>query len=165
MVLDGDTLRLPGGERVRLAAIDTPERGRPLADRATALLTSLAGGGPVELVPADPPRDRYGRLLADVRIGGLSASEVLVGAGLAWVYIGGDERLGALQAAAVDAGVGVHGRYGRVAGELFVVTSRRFHRDRCPVLGGVARREATTDVASLFKSGRSPCRTCLRWPP
>ena len=40
-VIDGDTLVVTGGQRVRLAGVDAPERGRCGADRATARTTAL----------------------------------------------------------------------------------------------------------------------------
>lgn len=75
-VVDGDTVdvRLRGGglERVRLIGIDTPERGRCDAARATSLAVRLALGRRVTLRgdATQATRDRYGRLLAYVWIHG-----------------------------------------------------------------------------------------------
>lgn len=69
-VYDGDTLRLRGGERLRLVGINTPELGRngkpdePLARSAKQALESLVAGGHVWLQPARDDRDRHGRRLA-----------------------------------------------------------------------------------------------------
>lgn len=73
-VVDGDTLRLADGRRVRLIGINTPERahnGRPaepFAEAATRRLQALvaASGGQVGLRAGKSARDHYGRTLAHV---------------------------------------------------------------------------------------------------
>ena len=84
-VVDGDTLRC-GGELVRIVGIDTPERhGRcpfetRLARQATDRLKELAEGG-IYMRPRG--RDRYGRLLAEVRdVRGDDVAEVMIREGL-----------------------------------------------------------------------------------
>lgn len=75
-VVDGDTVRLPAGEVVRLYAIDAPETspGRVRCEREIALglaakarLRALLVGQSVEIVRGEPgtgrQRDRYGRTL------------------------------------------------------------------------------------------------------
>lgn len=69
-VHDGDTLRLRGGERLRLIGINTPELGRkgaraePGADAARRRLIELIGDGRVWLQEGRDDRDRHGRRLA-----------------------------------------------------------------------------------------------------
>ena len=73
-VTDGDTLRLADGRRVRLIGINAPEvagkdrSAQPYALAAKRRLQALiaAAGGQVILVPGAHPKDRYGRLLANV---------------------------------------------------------------------------------------------------
>ena len=77
-VIDGDTLDLDNGERVRLAGIDAPERGDCGADAATATLTALALGNAVVLEPSDEDRDQYGRLLRYVVVDGVDAGGTLL---------------------------------------------------------------------------------------
>jgi endonuclease YncB( thermonuclease family) len=165
-VLDGDTLRLHDGSRVRLPGVDAPELGRPGARQAADYVASRLAGRHVTLVPADPPRDAYGRLLADVQADGESLSLGLVERGLAWVY---DRRAGTLiaaQAAAVEGGLGVHARLGLAGPAPFVVTAERFHRRDCPwVAGELLRRDLEADAGRLLRDGYAPCRTCLPWPP
>lgn len=72
-VVDGDTLEVTGGVRVRLIGVDTPEtvaEDRPVgcfgkeASRFTASV--VPPGTPVRLVGDAEQRDRFGRLLAYV---------------------------------------------------------------------------------------------------
>jgi len=164
-VLDGDTLRLPDGRRVRLPAVDTPELGRPCAAEARDFtLARLAAARDVRLAPADPPRDHYGRLLADVLLDGASLQEALLSAGLATVYDSEAPRLLALQAQAVGARSGMHARLDRAHGP-FLVTAHRFHHPGCPWVRGEAAADLCPDAAGPLAAGRSPCRTCLAWPP
>jgi len=91
-VVDGDTLEVTGGERVRLIGIDTPETkapDRPVgcfgqeASRFTA--TVVPAGTAVRLVGDAEQRDRYGRLLAYVyrRADGLFLNAELLRRGFA----------------------------------------------------------------------------------
>ena len=88
-VVDGDTFWLEG-EKVRIADINTPETSRPgcpreaqLGRRAKLRLLALLNMGRIELVAADRERDRYGRLLREVRRNGRSLGATLVAEGLA----------------------------------------------------------------------------------
>lgn len=86
-VIDGDTIELEGGERVRYIGIDTPEM-RPVeayAEAATEGNRALVEGRTVLLVLDVQERDRYGRLLADVYADGVFVNAELVRRGLAQV--------------------------------------------------------------------------------
>ena len=71
-VIDGDTLLLSNGERVRLIGVDTPELYHPLkpvqyfAKEASQFTRRMAEGKSVRLEYDCRRRDRYGRLLAYV---------------------------------------------------------------------------------------------------
>lgn len=101
-VLDGDTLELEDGRRVRLAGIDAakpprnanPADGRvwPLAEAATAALADLSLGHRFRL-HGPAPTDRHGRLLAHlVREDGLWLQSALLVRGLARVHTRPDAR-------------------------------------------------------------------------
>lgn len=101
-VLDGDTLELEDGRRVRLAGIEAakpprhanPADGRvwPLAEAATRALSELALGRRVVL-HGPAPVDRHGRLLAHlVREDGLWLQSALLVRGLARVHTRPDAR-------------------------------------------------------------------------
>jgi len=108
-VVDGDTIELVGGERVRLVQIDTPEKGTECYGEAASALTArlLPPGTHVRVEP-DPGLDqvdRYGRRLAYVWKGGEEVNLALVRAGAAGVWF-------------------YHGRRGRYADELLHAAER-----------------------------------------
>lgn len=92
-IIDGDTLVTCTQicETVRIANIDAPEmppkskceKEAQLALDAKALLARLTDGRTVELIPEARSRDRYGRLLATVRVGGKDVGDALIAAGVA----------------------------------------------------------------------------------
>jgi len=69
-VVDGDTLKLENGERVRLIGVDTPETVRPnkpveyFGKEASAFTKRLCEGKTVRLEFDQTKRDKYDRLLA-----------------------------------------------------------------------------------------------------
>jgi endonuclease YncB( thermonuclease family) len=71
-VIDGDTLQLSRGEKVRLIGVDTPETKDPrkpvqyFGKEATAFTKHLVEGKPVRLAYDQPHHDKYGRTLASV---------------------------------------------------------------------------------------------------
>ena len=92
-VIDGDTFYY-GGERIRIADIDTPEvNGRcpyeaELAVQATARLETLLAGGGFALEAVERDEDKYGRKLRIVTRGGESVGDTLVAEGLARPWTG-----------------------------------------------------------------------------
>lgn len=86
-VIDGDTIELLDGERVRYIGMDTPEM-RPVeayAKAATEANRALVEEEMVRLVMDVEERDRYGRLLAYVYVDDLFVNAELVRRGLAQV--------------------------------------------------------------------------------
>jgi endonuclease YncB( thermonuclease family) len=75
-VVDGDTLVLADGRIVRLAGVEAPKAylARPgaeveaVAAAARRALERLAGGKRVAIRPAEPARDRHGRIRAEVTL-------------------------------------------------------------------------------------------------
>lgn len=95
-VIDGDTVILSTGARVRLIGIDAPELGRdgaadqPLAAEARAALRELAGpsGSRLRIQPGAEPKDRHGRRLAIlVDADGRNLAEQLLRRGLAYLAV------------------------------------------------------------------------------
>lgn len=96
VIIDGDTIALPGGERVRLIDIDAPESFRSRCEAelrlglaAKARLAELLRGQAVEIERRR--QDRYRRTLAFVRVGGVSVGKVLVAEGLAQPWKSGPQ--------------------------------------------------------------------------
>ena len=87
-VYDGDTIEVMSGglnsHRIRLHAIDAPERGQPFSNVARKRTRELAEGKRVRVEVRD--RDQYDRLVARVYIDDRDLSEQLIREGLAWHY-------------------------------------------------------------------------------
>jgi endonuclease YncB( thermonuclease family) len=73
-VHDGDTFYV-GPDAFRLRGIDTPELGQPRAEAARQRLLALLRAGPVTLVRK--AEDVYGRVVADVYVGGRNVARIL----------------------------------------------------------------------------------------
>jgi micrococcal nuclease len=122
-VLSGNLLELDDGRLVRLAGIRLPAGtdGRAAQDlaRAEAALAGLVERRAVRLEPADPPRDRHGRLVAQLwRHDGLWLQGALLEQGLVQVQTRpGETALAAEMAAREQAarstrtGIWAHGRF------------------------------------------------------
>ena len=81
-VIDGDTIVLDTGTRVRLLGIDAPERGEPYADKSTEDLSGMLRRGKISLDRC-AELDKYGRVLAVVHAGELNVNLRLLQRGLA----------------------------------------------------------------------------------
>ncbi|MFV8819077.1 thermonuclease family protein [Haliea sp. E17] len=120
-VSDGDTLRLAGGDKVRLIGINTPElghggeAGQPLAEEARAALSALVADGRVWLQDGPEARDPHGRRLAwafDARGEGIATQLLRQGLGFHVAIAPNTARaqcLAAAEAAARAARLGVWG--------------------------------------------------------
>jgi endonuclease YncB( thermonuclease family) len=102
-VSDGDTLTVLVDRtliRVRLAGIDAPERGQAFGDASRRSLASIVAARIVDV--RERGRDRYGRVLGEVRIDGVDANAEQVRRGYAWVFrrYSHDARMIALEAEA-----------------------------------------------------------------
>jgi micrococcal nuclease len=96
-VVDGDTIWLQG-VNLRLESYDTPEPyndicGGPaeveLAHRASARLLQLLNGNSFTVETGG--EDRYGRVLATIRVGGVDVGDILISEGLARRWPNGAE--------------------------------------------------------------------------
>ena len=76
--IDGDTFTTYSRKRpVRLANVDTPEKGQRGAAKATNALKKLIGGKEVSV--DTKARDTYGRSVANVRVGRRSVNAAVKG--------------------------------------------------------------------------------------
>ena len=65
-VIDGDTIELENGEKVRLIGIDTPEAGQHYGKEASNFTRKMVEGKQVRIIFDVQKKDRYNRLLAYV---------------------------------------------------------------------------------------------------
>ncbi|ATB30585.1 thermonuclease family protein [Melittangium boletus] len=124
-VVDGDTVVLQSGERVRYLLVDTPESTGGKHDcfgaESRDFNRSLVEGRPVRLSYGEACTDRYGRLLAYVSVEGREVNSLLAHEGYACVlYVppaGGSRRseFQALESSARRARKGMWGACASVA--------------------------------------------------
>ncbi len=87
-IYDGDTLTILDANntqiKIRLAAIDAPEKAQPFGQRGKQKLSEICYGknASVRVVSTD----RYGRNVGDVDCAGIYANQVMIQSGIAWVY-------------------------------------------------------------------------------
>jgi len=85
-VIDGDTIILLNGERVRLIGVNTPEYGRYYFDEARELMEILTLGKEVMLERDITDRDKYGRLLRYVYVNDFFVNLEMIKRGFANAY-------------------------------------------------------------------------------
>lgn len=90
-ISDGDTMTARCGEpgayqqvKVRISAIDAPEKAQPFGQRAKQALAELCHQQQARIV--ERAQDRYGRTVADVECRGRDAGQHQVSTGMAWVF-------------------------------------------------------------------------------
>jgi len=170
-VIDGDTVELAGGERLRLLGIDAPESDHPFHDAAKIFLDSLASNRAFEIKFSKKRRDGYGRLLGYIYIDSVFINAEVVRNGLAYVYLMKDnltdngmiETLINAQNEAIDRKLGLHAI--KHHAEPYYPArnnSLRFHRPSCTsvrnLLPGEYRKFNSRSEA--LRAGYSPCRNC-----
>lgn len=116
-VLDGDTLVLDSGDRVRLLDINTPEGphhgapAEPFADEARQYLDHMVNGRHVRLERGRMERDKYGRRLAHVYLDdGTWVNGALVRDGLAVAYTFADNHVKASDVLAAEKAARAEGK-------------------------------------------------------
>ncbi len=88
-VIDGDTFEATDGTirfRVRIAGIDTPERGQPYYKLARLRLKDMIGAKKITIHPVGRGLERYNRVLGHVKLNGQDVGERLIESGLAYYY-------------------------------------------------------------------------------
>lgn len=175
-VIDGDTLILAGGARVRVLGIDAPEMerdGQPadfLAHKAKAALSELTLHRQIALEYDRLRYDQYGRLLAYLFLPGHTlVNAELVRQGLARVYFIAPnlryrEVLLAAQQEAIEAQRGVWQQLLHQDEPYYLGNKNTFrlHRPKCPLAAQMARanRVRFTSLKDAYLQGYSPCRSC-----
>lgn len=85
-IIDGDTVELNDGRRVRYIGIDTPEKSDCYFKEASNKNKELVEGKEVRLEKDKSDTDRYGRLLRYVYVDEFMVNDVLVKEGYAKAY-------------------------------------------------------------------------------
>jgi micrococcal nuclease len=168
-VIDGDTVELEDGRRVRLIGIDTPERGDAASDSASALAQRLLLKKRVRLEIDRDQIDRYGRTLAFLWIGDALINREIIRKGWGWCYffegnLRHSREFLLAQHEAMRAHRGLWKTPHEETAEYYRASfiSHRFHRPECESMRGV---DPDLEVAyhskdSAFYDGYSPCGRC-----
>lgn len=168
-VIDGDTVELQDGRRVRLVGIDTPERGDAFYDSASALTERLVLKKRVRLEYDRDQIDRYGRTLAFIWVGDQLVNREIVKEGWAWCYfyegnLRHSRELLLAQHEAMNAHIGLWKSTHQETAERYRASflSYRFHRPECESMDKV---DPDLEVVyhskdSAFYDGYSPCSRC-----
>jgi micrococcal nuclease len=85
-VIDGDTIEVEDGYRVRYIGIDTPERGEPYYWEALEANRSLVEGKKIRLERDVEDKDEYGRLLRYVWLDNTMVNAERINLGYAYSY-------------------------------------------------------------------------------
>ena len=175
-IVDGDTLVLAGGAKVRVLGLDAPEMerdGQPaefLAHKAKAVLADLTLNKTIALEYDRLRYDHYGRLLAYLWLPDHTlVNAELVRQGLARVYfitpnLRYQKILLTAQQEAIQAQRGVW-QQALKQDEPFYLGNRhslRLHRPKCPLAAPMAKANQVrfTSLKDAYLQGYSPCRSC-----
>jgi micrococcal nuclease len=170
-IIDGDTVELTGGDRLRLLGIDCPEKGEAYYDSAIIFLENRLSGEIIDIVFSERRRDKYGRLLGYIYHDSMLVNTTIIRRGLGNVYLfkdnlGDKKYIDLLLRAQNEA---IESRCGLWSIErqpeayyLARPNSLRFHRPTCEIVkdwrdGEFIRYDSRIEA---FKKGLSPCRRC-----
>jgi len=170
-VIDGDTVVLKGGDKLRLLSIDTPEKDEPFYDKAKLFVSRVALNQIAEIKYADTRRDKYGRLLGYLYIDTLNVNQALLDSGYANIYLFKDNELNNMstsqlleaQKRAIKNKLGIWSlKKNKEEFYLRSPGSFRLHRPGCRSLDmeHIDRYQRFDDRLEAFQQGLSPCRNC-----
>ncbi|MEA1979788.1 MAG: thermonuclease family protein [candidate division Zixibacteria bacterium] len=170
-VIDGDTVELKGGDKLRLLGIDTPEKNQLYYDSAKALLSRNVLGKESEIKFAVRRRDKYGRLLGFLYVDSIFINQMMIDSGMAHLYLFKDNDLQSeefqkmldAQRNVLNKDMGIWSvKYHKEDYYINLSGSLRFHRPGCNSI-----RNANENKIRRFNSrenamylGLSPCRNC-----
>lgn len=175
--LDGDTVLLDNGDRLRYAGINALElqgvdgKPEPFALEAYQRNRELTEGKTFCLEKASRERDRYGRALGDLLLpNGTSISAILISEGLALVcYYEGSasffDRLLPVQIEALNRRIGLFSMVDREEAKISLVgnrASKRFHHPACSEAKRVKKKVFFKDLESALREGYCPSKECAK---
>lgn len=170
-VIDGDTIELKGGDKLRLLSVDTPEKDQPYYERAKQFVRRVALNQVAEIKFVDTRRDKYGRLLGYLIIDTMNVNQHLLDSGYANIYLFKDNELNSeetrllldAQKRAIEKKLGIWSLE-KNAEEFYLRSpgSFRLHRPGCRSLDmeHIDRYQKFENRLEAFKLGLSPCRNC-----
>ncbi len=170
-VIDGDTVELKGGDKLRLLGIDTPEKNQLYYDSAKALLSRNVLGKESEIKFAVRRRDKYGRLLGFLYVDSIFINQMMIDSGMANLYLFKDNDLNSeefkkmfdAQRNVINKDIGIWSvKYHKEDFYINLSGSFRFHRPGCSSIrnaneNNIRRFNSREDAMYL---GLSPCRNC-----
>lgn len=166
-VIDGDTLELADGRRVRLVGINTPEKDEPLYAEATAALKELVEGQQVTLEYDQERTDQYKRTLAYVFKGEIFANGEVVRRGLAYCYTWEPntrhkDELITFQREARAARLGLWALPPPAPERVYVADERghRFHRPSCARVPRIRSKLEFRSRDEALDAGQNACGEC-----
>lgn len=168
-VIDGDTVIMESGERLRYIGIDTPEEEQLFYKQARKFNQRLVERKNVRLEFDVQVKDRYGRLLAYVYVDTIFVNAELVKNGLAVTYtyppnVKHQELFLKLQKQARNKKIGIWSLPQPKKEKKYYakIGSRRFHRPKCFILKEVSDYEKIKfdSREKALDEGYSPCRIC-----
>lgn len=168
VAIDGDTIELPGGERVRYLGIDTPERGAAFHAQAARRNAELIAAGNLLLVREHSETDRYGRLLRHVWVEREGGEQVLVGETLvreglakATPYPPDIALATRLRRSEIEARTARRGLWAVLEIETYYLgSSDKFHRPECASARKLSHAERFETRDEATASGLRPARCC-----
>lgn len=177
-VIDGDTVVLSRGEKLRLKAIDAPELGHEgkkeqyFARESKYFLFKMLKGKKVRL--KEISRDRFKRLLAQVYLpSGKWVNKTLVALGYAFYFEHKGEAYPELLQAQREAMQARRGFWAKLlslplASKTYLGnnSSKRFHLLKCPEAAKISswHKRLFFSLYEAFYNGYAPARDCTPWP-
>lgn len=177
-VIDGDTLVLSSGEKLRLRGIDAPELGyegkkeQYFARESKYFLIKRVKGKKVRL--KEIGRDRFKRLLAQVYLpSGKWLNKELVALGYAFYFEHKGEAYPELLQAQRKAMQARRGFWAKLlslplASKIYLGnnSSKRFHQLKCPEAIKISswHKRSFFSLYEAFYNGYAPARGCTPWP-
>lgn len=165
----GHSITLKTDERLNYAGIRTPYKHEPFHDEARQRNSELVDGKKVRVRYDTPYRDRKGRLLGYVSVGGTLVNETLVREGLAYVRLTTEtrrfaDRLLAAQADARKHRRGIWRNMSRSSEASYPADPKygNFHRPSCAEVAKINPERLVTfsGKRKAFDKGFAPCAKC-----
>ncbi len=167
-VLDGDTIELANGEKLRYIGIDTPEKSDPYYEEAKEFNRKLVEGRRIRIEFDVQKRDKYDRLLGYVYVSDTFVNAELLKEGLAvlYTYPPNVKYVDYFTEVQKEARQHKRGFWSQIKDQeesyLAVKGSKRFHRPDCRAIKDTPPQKLLkfNSRDQALDKGYSPCRRC-----